>query len=82
MMRSASGEITMTTPPRGQKQSPDFSVFRRSLSRKNNKLTESTCNNCRSFVAASVRPELLDFIEKLHLCVLRGRFPGSPAITV
>jgi hypothetical protein len=33
-------------------------------------------------VAASVRPELLDFIEKLHLCVLRGQFPGSPAITV
>jgi hypothetical protein len=40
---------------------------------------ESTCKNCRSFVAASVRPELLDFIEKLHLCILRSQFPGSPA---
>jgi hypothetical protein len=38
---------------------------------------ESTCKNCRSFVAASVRPELLDFIEKLHLCIT-GKFTGSP----
>jgi hypothetical protein len=29
-------------------------------------------------VAASVRPELLDFIEKLHLCIMRSQFPGSP----
>ena len=71
----------MKTPPGGQKQSSDYSVFRRSLSRKNNKLMESTCKNCRSFVAASVRPELLDFIEKLHLCILRSQFPGSPANT-
>jgi hypothetical protein len=49
-------------------------VFRRSLNRQNVRLTESTCNNCRSFVAASVRPELLDFIEKLHFCILQGQF--------
>jgi hypothetical protein len=39
---------------------------------------ESTCKNCRSFVAASVRPELLDFIENLHLCIIQGQFAGKP----
>jgi hypothetical protein len=71
----------MKTPPGGPKQSPDYGVFRRSLSRENARLMESTCRNCSSFVAASVRPELLDFIEKLHLCMLRGRFPGKPVPT-
>jgi hypothetical protein len=69
----------MKISPSGQKESFDSGVFRRSLSRKNDRLVESTCKNCRSFVAASVRPELLDFIEKLHLCILRSQFPGSPA---
>ncbi len=42
------------------------------------RLMESTCRNCSSFVAASVRPEMLDFIEKLHLCILRQAiFPPS-----
>lgn len=67
----------MKTPPGGQKLSPDYGVFRRSLSQEHNRLMESTCRNCRSFVAASVRPELLDFIEKLHLCILQSQFPGS-----
>lgn len=67
----------MKNSPSGRKESFDSGVFRRSLS-KNDRLVESTCKNCRSFVAASVRPELLDFIEKLHLCILRSQFPGSP----
>jgi hypothetical protein len=79
MMRSASGEKTMKTSPGGQKSSPDYGVFRRSIGR-NNKLMESTCKNCSSFVAASVRPELLDFIEKLHLCILGGQFPASRSV--
>jgi|GraSoiStandDraft_17_1057272.scaffolds.fasta_scaffold228084_2 hypothetical protein len=67
----------MKTPPGGQK-SPVYGVFRRSLSREHARLMESTCKNCRSFVAASVRPEMLDFIEKLHLCIFQRQFPGKP----
>jgi hypothetical protein len=67
----------MKIPPGGQK-SPVYGVFRRSFSRENTRLMESTCKNCRSFVAASVRPELLDFIEKLHLCIFQRPFPGKP----
>ncbi|HEY2390983.1 MAG TPA: hypothetical protein VGK22_07390 [Candidatus Angelobacter sp.] len=68
----------MKNSPIGRKEFLDSGVFRRSLS-KNDRLVESTCKNCRSFVAASVRPELLDFIEKLHFCILQSQFPGSPA---
>jgi hypothetical protein len=68
----------MKIPPGGQKQSPAYGVFRRSLSREHTRLMESTCKNCRSFVAASVRPDLLDFIEKLHLCIFQRPFPGKP----
>lgn len=57
----------------GGSKTRDYGVFRRSLNRQNARLTESTCKNCRSFVAASVRPELLDFIEKLHFCILQGQ---------
>jgi len=71
-------EKTMKTPPSGRSLSPDYGLFRRSLSAKHARLTESTCRKCRSFVAASVRPELLDFIEKLHLCMLGGGFSGKP----
>jgi hypothetical protein len=39
---------------------------------------ESTCRNCKTFVGASVRPELLDFIEQLHLCIFQRAFPGKP----
>lgn len=63
----------------GSKTSRDYGVFRRSLNRQNTRLTESTCKNCRSFVAASVRPDLLDLIEKLHLCILQSQF--SPTVT-
>ncbi len=64
----------------GSKEYREYGVFRRSLNRQNARLTESTCRNCRSFVAASVRPELLDFIEKLHFCILHRPF-SSPAAT-
>ena len=63
----------------GSKTSRDYGVFRRSLNRQNARLTESTCKNCRSFVAASVRPELLDFIEKLHFCILQSQFSSTAA---
>jgi hypothetical protein len=61
----------------GSKMTSDYGVFRRSLNRQNARLTESTCKNCRSFVAASVRPDLLDFIEKLHFCILQSRFSST-----
>jgi hypothetical protein len=64
----------------GSKPSRNYGVFRRSLTRQHARLTESTCKNCRSFVAASVRPELLDLIERLHFCILQSQFP-SKAVT-
>jgi hypothetical protein len=63
----------------GSKTSRDYGVFRRNLNRQNARLTESTCKNCRSFVAASVRPDLLDFIEKLHYCMLAPQFSSTTA---
>jgi len=63
----------------GSKTSRDYGVFRRSLNRQNARLTESTCKKCRSFVAASVRPDLLDFIEKLHDCILPRQFSSTTA---
>jgi hypothetical protein len=61
----------------GSKKSRDYGVFLRSLNCQNARLTESTCKNCRSFVAASVRPELLDFIEKLHFCIMQTQFSST-----
>ena len=63
----------------GSKTSRDYGVFRRSLNGQNARLTESTCKNCRSFVAASVSPDLLDFIEKLHYCILQRQFSSTTA---
>lgn len=67
----------MKTPPGGRNQSPDYGVFRRRLSPRHASLIESTCKKCSSFVGASVRPDLLDFIERLHLCILGSRFAGN-----
>jgi len=64
----------------GSKPSRNYGVFRRSLSRQHARLMESNCNTCSSFVAASVRPELLDLLEKLHFCILQGQF-SSKAVT-
>jgi hypothetical protein len=61
----------------GSKPSRNYGFFRRSLSRQHLRLTESTCKDCHSFVAASVRPELLDLIERLHFCILRGQFSSK-----
>jgi hypothetical protein len=61
----------------GSKPSRNYGAFRRSLTRQHARLTESTCKNCRSFVAASVRPELLDLIERLHFCILLSQFPSK-----
>jgi hypothetical protein len=68
----------MRTPPGGRKPSPDYGVFKRSLSPQHARLMESTCRKCRSFVAASVRPDLLDFMETLHFCILGGHLTGKP----
>jgi hypothetical protein len=68
----------MKIPPGGLKQPPAYGVFRRSLNRGHSRLMESTCRNCKTFVGASVRPELLDFIEQLHLCIFQRAFPGKP----
>jgi len=67
----------MKTPPGGKKP-PAYGVFRRSLNRGHSRLMESTCKNCKTFVGASVRPELLDFIEQLHLCIFPRAFPAEP----
>jgi hypothetical protein len=34
------------------------------------RLTELRCSGCSSFLGASIRPELLDFIQKSHSCKL------------
>ena len=68
----------MQTPPDGYKRPPAYGVFRRSLNRGHSRLMESTCKRCKAFVGASVRPELLDFIEQLHFCILHRAFPGEP----
>jgi hypothetical protein len=71
MMGLTSGDKNaMKNSPGGKQQLPDYGVFRRS--QENNKLMKSTCKKCRTFVAASGRPEILDFIEKLHLCILQN----------
>gem|GEM_PF-1158885 len=69
----------MRTPPSGRNPSPDHGFFRRNLNPRHAQLMASTCGKCRSFVAASVRPDILDFMEKLHLCILGRHFPGKPA---
>jgi hypothetical protein len=71
----------MKTPPSGRILSPEYGVFKRRLSPGHARLTESTCRKCRAFVAASVRPDLLDLIEKLHLCIVGGRFAGKPVVS-
>jgi hypothetical protein len=58
----------MQPPPVEQDQSLVACAFRRSLSPEHARLMESTCRNCRVFVAASVCPELLYAVEKLHVC--------------
>jgi hypothetical protein len=63
----------------GFKPPRDFGAFRRKLTRKHSQLTESSCRTCRSFIGASVRPELLDLIEKLHYCILGPQFTGKKA---
>ena len=72
----------MRTPPGGPKLAPEHGLFRRSLSPLHARLLESTCGKCRSFVAASIRPELLDFMEKLHFCVRGSHFADKPATTI
>ncbi|HEY2498285.1 MAG TPA: hypothetical protein VGK24_14570 [Candidatus Angelobacter sp.] len=62
----------MKTSNHGQNEISDYGIFRHTLSLGHDRLVQSTCNNCRVFVAASARPDLLDAIEKLHLCALQS----------
>jgi len=68
----------MRTPPDGRKPLEDHGFFTRRLHPRHARLTESTCKKCRSFVAASIRPDLLDFIETMHFCMLGSHFHGKP----
>ena len=58
----------MQTPLVEQNQSIVACAFRRNLSPEHARLMESTCRNCRVFIAASVCPELLHAVERLHAC--------------
>lgn len=58
----------MTPTPSEPKLSKAMRYFWRKMSPRNSRLVESTCQNCKSFVGASTRPEILDFVEKLHMC--------------
>lgn len=51
------------------------SLFLRVPSNRNTRLTELRCENCASFLAASDRPELLDFIQSVHHCKPLAGFP-------
>jgi hypothetical protein len=42
--------------------------FLRKLSPMHARLVQSVCPRCKSFVAASARPDLLAFVEQLHHC--------------
>ena len=58
----------------------DFSeenhLFVRVPSARNTRLTELRCSNCSSFLGASERQELLDFIQSVHVCrTVSGRPP-------
>lgn len=53
----------------------DTSLFLRVPSNRNTRLTELRCENCSSFLGASGRPELLDFIQSVHTC---KHLPGIP----
>ena len=69
----------MKTSSDGQHETSDYGIFRHTMSLEHARLVQSTCNNCRVFVAASARPDLLDAIEKLHLCALQSLLSGKPA---
>jgi len=56
----------MTLP--GKTKRSETIYFRRQHSASHNRLVQSSCNKCRSFVAASARLDLLEFVEKLHAC--------------
>jgi len=55
-------------------------LFSREPSRRNAKLTELRCSRCCTFLAASGRPELLDFIEKVHICRPLGGSAARPSV--
>jgi hypothetical protein len=50
----------------------DTSLFQRYPISRHAQLTELRCSTCSSFLGASIRPELLDFLQKVHSCKLQG----------
>jgi hypothetical protein len=52
----------------GGTHAPKKLRFNHQLSSMHVSLVESVCSNCSSFVGASSRPEVLRFVEKLHMC--------------
>lgn len=52
------------------KDVPASDFFQRMAITQHARLTELRCSSCSSFLGASIRPELLDFIQKSHSCKL------------
>jgi hypothetical protein len=50
----------------------DTSIFQRYPISRHANLTELRCSTCSTFLGASIRPELLDFLQKVHACKLQG----------
>jgi len=46
----------------------DVTLFQRRPTPGNSRLTESRCSSCSSFLGASGRQDLLDCVEKMHVC--------------
>ncbi len=46
----------------------EAALFQRRPTPGNARLTESRCSSCSSFLGASCRQELLDCVEKMHVC--------------
>jgi hypothetical protein len=58
--------------PLGGLRAPNKLRFHHLLSSQHTSLVESVCSNCSSFVGASSRPEVLRFVERLHMCGHKG----------
>lgn len=67
----------MPLPPRKPEPPKRRRVFKHRAISPHARLVESVCSSCRSFVGASARVEVLDFVEKLHICNVRNRLASS-----
>jgi hypothetical protein len=69
------------TPTSGKKISQAMGTFWRKISGRNAMLVESTCPQCKSFVGASPRPEVLSLVENMHHCSALMR-TAAPSIRI